>query len=103
MKFCPKCSSILMPKKHDGKAVFSCHCGYFEEGNMKMTEAVKQEKKDIGVVENEIETLPIVKVKCPHCKNEEAYNWEIQTRAADEAATQFFKCKKCGHTWREYK
>lgn len=103
MRFCKKCGSILMPKKQDGKVVFACHCGYFEEGSMKMTEAVKQEKKEIGVVDKDFETLPVVKAKCPDCKNEEAYNWEIQTRAGDEAATQFFKCKKCKHTWREYK
>lgn len=70
---------------------------------IKDREAVKQEKKEIGVVEKEIETLPVVKAKCPHCSYNEAANWEIQTRAGDEAATQFFKCKKCGHTWREYK
>jgi DNA-directed RNA polymerase subunit M len=26
----------------------------------------------------------------------------VQTRRADESATQFFRCTKCGHTWREY-
>lgn len=103
MKFCPKCKSIMLPKKHGEKTVFACHCGYFEAGETRFTEAIKQEKKEIGIVEKEIETLPLVKAKCPHCKHEEAYNWEIQTRAPDEAATQFFKCKKCSHTWREYR
>jgi len=103
MKFCPKCKSILLPKKQNDKTVFACHCGHSEEGNMKFTEAVKEEKKEIGIVEKEVETLPIVTAKCPHCNHTEAYNWEIQTRAGDEAATQFFRCKKCNHTWREYK
>ncbi|MBS3171381.1 hypothetical protein J4449_02085 [Candidatus Woesearchaeota archaeon] len=31
-----------------------------------------------------------------------ASNWLVQTRAADEAATRFFKCVKCMHTWRAY-
>jgi len=26
----------------------------------------------------------------------------IQTRAADEPPTRFYRCTKCGHTWREY-
>lgn len=103
MKFCPKCKSILLPKKENGGVVFACHCGYSEKGEGKIREAVTQEVKEIGVVDKDIETLPVVKAKCPHCKHEEAYNWEIQTRAGDEAATQFFKCRKCSHTWREYK
>ena len=92
-----------MPKKQGDKTVFACHCGYFEAGNMKIKEAVKQEVKEMGIVEKEIDTLPVVKAKCPDCGHGEAANWEIQTRAGDEAATQFFKCKKCSHTWREYK
>jgi len=103
MLFCKKCGSIMMPKKEGTKTVFRCHCGYSEEGSAKFTEAVKQEQIEIGVVEKDIETYPIVQIKCPDCAYGEAANWEIQTRAADEPPTQFFKCKKCGHTWREYK
>ena len=103
MKFCPKCKSIMLPKKQGDKAVFVCHCGYSEAGETRIKEAVKQEIREIGIVEKQIETLPVVNAKCPHCSHREAYNWEIQTRSGDEAATQFFKCKKCGHTWREYK
>ena len=103
MKFCPKCSSILIPKKEGSGVVLVCHCGYKEKGESKITEAVKQEKQEIGIVDKDIETMPLVRAKCPDCKNDEAYNWEIQTRAGDEAATQFFRCKKCRHVWREYR
>lgn len=103
MKFCPKCKSIMLPKKEGSHVLFACHCGHSEEGETKIKEAIRQEKKEIGVVEKDIETMPVVNAKCPHCKNAEAYNWEIQTRAPDEAATQFFKCRKCSHTWREYR
>jgi DNA-directed RNA polymerase subunit M len=103
MKFCPNCGSILIPRREEKAVMFVCHCGYKEIGDSKMREAVKQEVQEMGVVDKEIETLPIVNTKCPHCQNKEAYNWEIQTRAGDEAATQFFRCRKCRHTWREYK
>ena len=103
MLFCKKCGSIMIPKKEDGKTIFKCHCGYSEEGSAKMTEkVVKKEEREFGVADKDVETLPVVKNKCPHCANPESYNWEIQTRAGDEPATQFYRCKKCGHTWREY-
>jgi DNA-directed RNA polymerase subunit M len=93
----------MMPKKHDNEVIFVCHCGYKEAGESKIKEQVKQEYKEIEVAEKKEEILPVVKTKCPHCSHNEAYNWEIQTRAGDEPATQFFKCRKCSHTWREYK
>jgi len=45
---------------------------------------------------------PKTNEECPKCKHKEAYYWLVQTRAADEAATRFFKCVKCMHTWRAY-
>jgi DNA-directed RNA polymerase subunit M len=26
----------------------------------------------------------------------------VQTRSIDESMTQFYRCTKCGHTWRDY-
>jgi DNA-directed RNA polymerase subunit M len=104
MLFCKKCGSIMLPKKEGSKTIFKCHCGYSEGGDSKITEKViKKEEREFGIADKNAETLPVVNAKCPDCGNTEALNWEIQTRAADEAATQFFRCKKCGHTWREYK
>jgi DNA-directed RNA polymerase subunit M len=56
----------------------------------------------IGKKERNLKTLPQTKVKCPKCDNTTAYWWMVQTRSIDESATQFFRCTKCGHTWRDY-
>ena len=81
-----------------------CTCGFTSKKKENM---VIKEKMDLGkrieVIDKKIETLPKTKEKCPKCSNEEAYWWIVQTRSADEAATRFFKCTKCSHTWREYK
>ncbi|MFC1801348.1 transcription factor S [Nanoarchaeota archaeon] len=100
--FCPKCGSILRPIEKKKKRVLGCSCGYVAEKGQtfEVKEKVKQ-KKDIEVVE-EVETKPIVTAKCSECDNNKAYFWTLQTRAADEPETQFFKCTKCGHQWREY-
>ena len=104
--FCPKCGSILLPKKEGGKTVVKCACGYRSEDKEagKIKEMVKEKSSKVDVVDNneDYETLPKTKVECPKCRNPEAYFWEVQTRAADEPATKFMKCTKCKHIWRDY-
>lgn len=104
MKFCPKCGALMLPKKENNKKILACSCGYkdkeFEE--QKITEKVEN-KKDIEVIDEEIETNPMVdNAECPKCGHKKAYYWQIQTRASDEPATKFFKCEKCKHIWRDY-
>ncbi len=42
------------------------------------------------------------KINCPKCDHDEAVWWMLQTRSADEPTTQFYRCTKCNHTWRDY-
>jgi DNA-directed RNA polymerase subunit M len=56
----------------------------------------------IGKKEQNIRTTPQIKAKCPKCDNDKAYWWIVQTRGVDESSTQFYRCTKCGYTWREY-
>lgn len=106
IKFCPKCKSILRPRKEEsGKVVMFCSCGYTEGAQattLKDDPKVKKDEAEMEVVEKEIETLPITKEDCPECGNGEAFYWLQQTRAGDEAATKFLRCTKCKHTWRDY-
>ncbi|MBS3159146.1 transcription factor S [Candidatus Woesearchaeota archaeon] len=105
MLFCPKCSSILKPKKTGSKTVMACSCGYTssDTSSAKMTEAVKNNNAKVEVVEKDFQAMPLVPNKCSKCNHGKAYYWEIQTRASDEPATRFYKCEKCQHVWREYK
>lgn len=108
VKFCPKCGNMMVPDRKRG--VFVCRkCGYEEPINSEDAKAYRVTKKvehkpdeGVVVVEKDIRTLPIAKVKCPKCGNGEAYWWELQTRAGDEPSTIFYKCTKCGYTWRSY-
>jgi len=56
----------------------------------------------ISKKEQNLQTLPTVTIECPKCGNNQAYVWQVQTRGADESSTQFFRCTKCGYTFREY-
>jgi transcription factor S len=102
--FCPKCGSILFPKKDKkGKQVFKCSCGHSDK-EMKTPEFKEEitEKEKIAIVDKEVEPYPLTEAKCPDCKHDKAFFWTVQTRASDEPETKFFKCEKCKKVWRDY-
>jgi len=102
--FCPKCGSIMLPKKEKVKTYMSCSCGYTDKktGKVEIKETIAEEK-EIEPVED-IEIYPLTDgVECSKCGHTKAYFWEVQTRASDEPATKFLKCEKCKHIWRDYK
>jgi len=103
MQFCPKCGSILVPKKEEKK--MRCKCGYSlgKKPNVIIKEKVQLKREDkIEVIDKQVETLPKTDADCPKCNNKKAYFWTVQTRAGDEAETRFFECIKCKHRWRSY-
>ncbi len=115
MKFCPKCGTLMRPRRKEGTTVLVCpRCGYEyspeEESKVnnkyKLKSTIKHTPKEKTIViETEVpETLPKLRdvVYCPKCGHNEVYYWMMQTRAADEPPTRFYKCVKCGYVWREY-
>lgn len=103
MKFCPKCKAMMIPKKINGKNLYSCSCGYTDKDSEITTikESVAQ-SKDVEVVEEDIETRPIMTAECPKCGHNEAHYYLMQTRASDEPETKFLQCTKCKAKWRDY-
>jgi len=114
LEFCPNCGSRLEPKKTGvGNAfVLSCaKCSFTKEPADKKAEArtgaVLQPKPKpfmtiISEQDQQITPMQTIKMKCEKCDNNLVYVWQVQTRGGDEATTQFMRCTKCGHTFREY-
>jgi DNA-directed RNA polymerase subunit M len=111
MEFCPKCGARLVPKrKKDVKGVLLVcpKCRYKKLVDTLIATLKVPESKPknqiivIGKKEQKLQTLPTVTIECPKCGNSLAYVWQVQTRGADESSTQFFRCTKCGYTFREY-
>ena len=116
MEFCPKCGSRLEFKKakNDEKSslTLSCpKCGFKKRESTNKVETKigkviqhnpQQFVAVIGKEEQKLRTLPTVRIECPKCENKTAYVWQVQTRSADESSTQFLRCTKCNHTFREY-
>jgi len=105
MKFCSKCGTVLVVDRT--KQCLICpKCGADEplESDIVYSKPGSDEDKIIviGKKERNLSTTPQVKMKCPKCDNNKAYWWMVQTRGIDESSTQFYRCTKCGHTWRDY-
>ncbi len=101
MEFCPKCGAVLVEKRKN----YGCpRCNYSAKGKVKISTSEKiGDKKEVEVIKKDEQTSPIISEKCKECGHDKAYFWTVQTRSGDEAETKFFKCTKCGYTWREYR
>ncbi len=99
-------------RRSDGVYLKCIRCGYEVKATAKdlkgytiSTRIVHTAKeKTVVISEDDIaKGLPVTRdVTCPRCGYHEAYFWMIQTRAADEPPTRFYKCRRCGYVWREY-
>ncbi|MBI5332940.1 MAG: transcription factor S [Candidatus Aenigmarchaeota archaeon] len=106
VEFCKKCKSMIIPVKKGSSVIMKCRkCGtVMKKGaiSMKIIEKPKQSKGAI-ILEKDDVSLPLIDKECPKCEHTRVYWWLQQTRSADEPPTQFFRCEKCNHVWREYK
>lgn len=113
MEFCPKCSSILVPQKNsEGTRLVCRRCGYTrplspeDENAYRITQKITHGPEEETVIIDEKlaqwQTMPTTVQECPKCHHKRAYYWQVQTRSGDEGMTTFYRCCKCGQTWREY-
>jgi DNA-directed RNA polymerase subunit M len=107
VKFCPKCGSLMLPQKIEGRMILACSkCGHTakaaEPEEYKLVKEFKRREEELRIIEGAPQTLPTVRTRCPKCGHDKAHWWLRQTRGVDEPSTRFFRCTKCGHTWREY-
>lgn len=82
-----------------------CKCGHSQKINIDSSASkakTDQVNRVVPVLEQESSGLPTTRMKCPECGNNTAYWWLRQLRSADESEVRFFRCTKCGNTWREY-
>ncbi|MCY4491170.1 MAG: transcription factor S [Thaumarchaeota archaeon] len=101
MKFCPTCEAKL---KNMGSGLQCPKCSYSEASEVVHPEKLEEGESQLNVFEENEgkETMPTIEKECEKCGHNEAVWWMLQTRSADEPTTQFYRCTKCRHTWRDY-
>mgnify|MGYP001772662119 CR=1 FL=1 len=101
----------MKPTKEAGESYLICsRCGYkvkaSSSSSLRVSSRIEHSTKEKTIIiedQQELAKLPITReVTCKRCGHHEAYYWVLQTRAADEPPTRFYKCVKCGFVWREY-
>ena len=106
LKFCSKCKSILKYVQEEDKMYLFCgRCEHKEPVKSEYvgSEYTTEEKVTvISEAEQKLRAMETSKSECPKCKHDTAFIWMVLLRGGDEAATQFFKCVKCGNTRRLY-
>lgn len=113
MEFCPKCGSILVPKKIKTEdkieMILVCRKGDYTKKEASITlkapvANIEDSKKKVAIIsknEQKLKTLPTIKVECSKCGNKKAYVWQLEIRGSDKSTTQFMRCTKCDYTFRE--
>ena len=112
LKFCPSCESRMKPMAEEG--IVKCpKCGHAEQGEFSSQKQVMLQSKQTGadsmsrsslkVMDSDVpNAMPTTTIQCAKCGNMTAFWWMLQTRSADEATTQFYRCTSCSYTWRNY-
>jgi len=81
-------------------------CGYLREitenDSLILTRARGEKTITIIDDEEEVATLPTMRITCSKCGHNTAFWWLRQLRAADESEVRFFRCCECGNVWRQY-
>ena len=112
LKFCPSCESRMKPMTDEG-TVKCPKCGYSEQNKFSLQDQKMLQSKQIRsenipnsslkVMDSDTpNAMPTTTIQCSKCGNMTAYWWMLQTRSADEATTQFYRCTECSYTWRNY-
>lgn len=113
MEFCPKCGSLLVPKREikTKDIVLRCpSCGYEKKAEKNITERyqikekIKHKPSELPVIitEETLATAPTEHVICPKCGHNVAYVIEVPTIDEEQdTIVTFYRCKKCGYSWRE--
>ncbi|MCK4634216.1 hypothetical protein KAT42_05220, partial [Candidatus Bathyarchaeota archaeon] len=85
--WCQKCRKIILSKR-----------------NAETRTGKKRDSSAVIVIERPKDHYSTISLKCPKCKNEEAYHWFSNVSGEHagirrERTIEHFKCTKCSYSW----
>lgn len=97
--FCEKCENIVTYASNK----FTCKACSHTFGFTQPQQIIHKFNNvlDTDILEDDTSLGNFCEIFCTKCENNKAQYHEMQTRSADEPATIFYKCTKCGYTWKQ--
>ncbi|KAI4292753.1 DNA-directed RNA polymerase III subunit RPC11 [Pancytospora philotis] len=104
MHFCPFCASLLVTEQGQQVQLVcpACvHCYRLQKALSVAVDCDVKLQETIMGDEDPFKYANKCTISCEVCKNNQAAFMELQTRSADEPATIFYECTKCGFRWKD--
>ncbi|GMM46228.1 DNA-directed RNA polymerase I core subunit [Pichia kluyveri] len=112
--FCNSCGNLLDSISHQQHLVCEVCSTSYEAVKFSKLEVITHTSPDAfpsslkskkslvktSLKKDEVEDGATIKEKCPQCGNDEMQYHTLQLRSADEGATVFYTCTKCGYKFR---
>ena len=97
--YCEKCENIVLYSENTFYCSICNHKTVFVKPKTKCIQF--NTKTDNGIIKRNESLGNFCEILCEKCENNTAQFIEMQTRSADEPATIFYKCTKCGFSWKQ--
>lgn len=113
MDYCPECGKKMIHlKKKNARTVtliLACpKCKYEKKAtrpNWTIKPINNSNRREnlivLGKKEQKFRTTPTLVSICPKCENNRAYAWLVHLGSLEQSSTQFYRCTKCGYTYRD--
>jgi DNA-directed RNA polymerase subunit M len=107
VEFCPKCDMRMRLRFHSRGALCCPTCSYRKEfldyfvpegvnSNKGIDDVVVLDKGTVALL-----TQPTITVYCEECGGRKAETWSVAVGSGTQGGIMYFRCLRCGHTWRE--
>ena len=106
MEFCSSCGKRLIYQRKSKLKLYCPKCKKDFQLDKNVVNNITQKNRKYGIIliDNKaikFRTRPTVDTYCKKCEGKKAETWILDLGSEDKLQSIFFRCIKCGNTWRE--